>query len=190
MPGREVPSIKGVSFVSVLKIVERDRSRATIEEALGAMDREVADALRYGTVIASGWYPVTWYRAMWRALLAVTGGGDDFVKQVGRASIDHDFNTIYKAVFRMLRPRTLVSIGVKHFGQIYDTGAVAVEEKAATQVRVRWSGCTGFDHAMWIEILGSCERLAELAGGTGGRAVIHEGGADDQDHCVADIRWR
>ena len=56
-------------------------------------------------------------------------------------------------------------------------------------VRVKWTGCTGFTHAMWVELLGACERLAELAGVKHGRGVFEQGG-NDEDSCTAKFDWR
>jgi hypothetical protein len=190
MNGARVPQVKGVSFRTVLTVVEKHRGRALVDAALNEMAPEVRDAHRFGTIIAAGWYPVAWYREMWRALRKVGGGGDELVRSIGRAAIDHDFNTIYRTLFRVLSAKTLVSIGIRHFSNIYDTGAVEVVDDQPSSVRVRWWGCTDFDHAMWIEILGSCERLAELAGGKQAQSTIHEGGRDGDDRCVATVAWR
>ena len=183
------PSVKGIAFGTVMKIVRAQREPAVVERALEAMSEEVRDALRYGTIIASGWYPVSWYRAMWSGILAATDEGLDFVRFVGRTSVDVDFPTLYRAAFRVLSPRTLVTLGLKHFKQIYDTGSVEVLESRPTSVRVKWTGCVGFDRTMWTEVFGSCERLAELAGGKAARMQAVEAGGDD-DHCVAVAHWR
>ena len=188
-PEPRVPSVKGVAFRSVMTVLEKHRGRPLVDVSVEAMEPEVRDAHRYGTIISAGWYPVAWYAEMWRAIVASSHGGDELVRFIGRASIDHDFNTIYKALFRVLSPRTLVSIGVRHFSNIYDTGAVDIIEQKTTSVRVKWTGCTGFSRAMWVEIIGSCERLAELAGGKQAHGAMQEGGGDE-DHCVAALHWR
>jgi hypothetical protein len=79
---------------------------------------------------------------------------------------------------------------MRHFKQLYDTGAVEVQDPRPTSVKIRWTGCVGFDRAMWIEIVGSCERLAELAGGKEARGVVVEGGGDGNETCVATVHWR
>jgi hypothetical protein len=183
-----VPSVKGVAFRTVLTLVATARSQEVVDAALAQMPSEAGDALRYGTVIASGWYPVEWYRALWSAICGATGEGEELVRAIGRAAIDHDFGTLYRALFRMLSPTTLVTTGLKHFSHIYDTGSVAVTDVQDTSVRIQWTGCTGFDHNMWVEIVGSCERLAELAGGKNVRGSIQEGG--DAERCVAVVKWR
>ncbi len=180
--------MKGVAFRTVMTVIAKERSRESVDAALARMPGEAGDALRYGTIIAAGWYPIAWYRALWSAICAATGEGEDLVRAMGRAAIDHDFGTVYRALFRMLSPRTLVTTGVKHFSHIYDTGSVTVTEAQSASVRIQWTGCTGFDRNMWVEILGSCERLAELAGGTTARGFILEGG--DGDRCAAVVRWQ
>jgi hypothetical protein len=87
----------------------------------------------------------------------------------------------------VLSAQTLVATGLKHFSRIYDTRSAAVTEERDGSVRVRWSGCTGFDRNMWVEILGACERLGELTG-KNPRGTILEGG--DGESCVAIFRLR
>jgi hypothetical protein len=177
------PSVKGVAFRTVMTVLAKARSQEVVDASLARMPAEARDALRYGTIITAGWYPVAWYRALWSAICGATGEGEAFVRSLGRASVDHDVNTLYRAVFRLLRPHTLVAMGLKHFSRIYDTGSVAVTEQPDGSLRVRWNGCTGFDRNMWTEIVGSCERLGELAGAKSPRGTIQEGG--EGESCVA-----
>lgn len=185
-----VPRVKGLAFRTVLALVESARGAGTVERAVAAMPEDVAHALRYGEVIAAGWYPLEWYRAMWSAIQSATGEGDAFVRQLGRDAVDEDFGGVYRVLMRMLTPKTLLSIGMRHFRHIYDTGQVRVTNPTPTSVRLRFEGCTGFDHAMWVEALGSCERLAELAGGKGAHATILSGGGNEDDACLAAVAWR
>jgi hypothetical protein len=177
------PSVKGVAFRTAVTVLAKARSQKVVEASLARMPAELGDALRYGTIITAGWYPVAWYRALWSAICLATGEGEELVRELGRAAVDHDFNTLYRALFRVLKPHTLVTTGLKHFSRIYDTGSVEVLESRDTVVRVRWSGCTGFDRNMWIEIVGSCERLGELTGAKNPRGTILEGG--DGESCLA-----
>jgi hypothetical protein len=183
------PAIKGVAFRTVLKLVRAKMGDPVVDSALASLPPELAQALRY-EVIASGHYPIAWYRAMWSALLVAAGQGDDFVRQIGRDAIDDDFNVFYRPLLRILSPATLISVGMRHFNQIYDTGKVEVLEPARHSVRLSFTGCVGFNHVMWIEILGSCERLAELTGGKDARSVVIEGGRHDDTHCVAAFSWQ
>jgi hypothetical protein len=181
------PKVKGVAFRSVLTLVERSLGPSAMESAVSAMPEEVAKAHRYGEIIASGWYPIAWYRETWQGILGASGRGDDFVRKVGRDSIDLDFGSIYRTLMRVLSPKTLVSVGMTHFGQIYDTGNVETFDPRDTSLRLRFTGCAGFDHTMWVEVLGSCERLAELTGAKNARSTILEAGWDEK--CVAIVEW-
>jgi hypothetical protein len=184
------PTVKGVAFRTVLKLVREKEGEAVVEKALSSMPDDLARGLRYGEVIPAGRYSVDWYRTMWNALLAASGKGDDFVRQIGRDAIDNDFNSFYRSLLRILTPVTLISVGMRHFNQIYDTGKVEVRDPSRVSVRLSFTGCSGFDHVMWVEILGSCERLAELAGGKDARSAIVEGGRVGDDYCVAAFHWR
>ena len=183
------PTVKGVAFRTVLKLMREKLGEPVVEKALASIPADLAQALRY-EVIPAGHYPIGWYRVMWTALLGAGGQGDDFVRQIGRDAIDNDFNVFYRSLLRVLSPTTLISVGMRHFNQIYDTGQVMVIDPTPVSVRLSFTGCIGFDHVMWIEILGSCERLAELAGGKDARSTIAEGGRQGDAHCVAAFRWR
>jgi hypothetical protein len=184
------PTIKGVAFRTVLKLVGAKLGAAVVDQAITAMPEDLAQALRYGEIIPAGRYPVVSYRTMWSALLAAGHQGDEFVRQIGRDAIDNDFNVFYRPLLRILRPATLVSVGMKHFNQIYDTGHVEVIDPTPVSLRLRFTGCVDFDHTIWVELLGSCERLAELAGGKGAQSALVEGGRDGDVGCVATFHWR
>jgi hypothetical protein len=183
------PTVKGVAFRTVLGLARRKKGDALVERALAAMPKDLEHALRYEELIPAGRYPIAWYRAMWSALLAATAQGDAFVREIGRDSVDNDFNLFYRALMKMLSPATLVTVGTRYFSQIYDTGTVTVSEKTPVSLRLAFAGCTGFNHVMWIEILACCERLGELAGVKNAQSTLVDGGGDDEAHCVAKLRW-
>ena len=188
-PVTRVPHVKGVAFRTVMKLVEERRGKAIVESAVKAMDGEVGAAFAGGTLVAMAWYPVAWYRSMWKGILSATGGQVSFVRELGRAAVDLDSKGIYRILFRLLSPQTLMSIGMTHFGRIYDTGKVEVLRESWGRVRVRWTGCAEFDHTMWVEIAGSCERLVELAGGKNVRISTTSGGRDGDDTCEIAAYW-
>jgi hypothetical protein len=184
------PTVKGVAFRTVLKLARARLGDDVVDLALSSMPDDLGKALRYGEVIPAGHYSVGWYRAMWSALLAASNQGDDFVRQIGRDSIDNDFNVFYRSLLRILTPATLISIGMRHFNQIYDTGKVEIIDPTPVSVRLSFTGCVDFDHTLWVELLGSCERLAELAGGKDAHSAIADGGRDGDAHCTATFHWR
>jgi hypothetical protein len=58
--GRTVsePRVKGVSFRSVLQALEALRGSEVVKNCTSQLPADLAEAFQYGTILASGWYPI------------------------------------------------------------------------------------------------------------------------------------
>lgn len=181
------PKVKGLAFRSVLKSLEALRGQVAVAAALGAMDPEVADAYRRNTILATGWYPIAWYREAFRAIVATTS--PELPRAIGAEAIRADLDGVHKLMLRMLSPETAFSLSSKLFGKYYDTGSLRIAEGRNGFTRAEAGGCTGRDRNMWLELLGSSERVLELAGARHVRMRITSGGSDQDDHCTLEAHW-
>lgn len=181
--------VKGVAFRSVMNSTAALRGEVARDKCYAAMDREVADKLKYGQVIPSGWYPIGWYKAMWAGVLAGTGGGPELVRQVGFECMRLDTGGVYRLVMRLLSPETVFAASSRFYSSYYDTGALTITERSPGFARASWKGCIGFNRTMWIEVIASGEALVELAGGKAVRHRIVEGGRDGDPDTVSELRW-
>lgn len=165
------------------------RGAGTRERCYDAMDREVAEPLRYGQLVPGGWYPIGWYKAMWAGVLSATQGGPEMIRQIGFECMRQDTAGVYRLVMRVLSPETVFAASSRFFSSYYDTGSLSVVGRDRGFARAAWKGCVGFNRTMWLEVVASGEALIELAGGEHVRHRIVEGGRDGDVDTVSELRW-
>lgn len=183
------PNVKGVAFRSVLAALEALRGSEAVQKALDAMPGDVGNRLRGGTIVASGWYPISWYRAMFQGITRGLGEGRDLVRAIGTQCSDQDLRGVYRYILRVLSPQTVFSVSPRLFNNYYDTGAIEIIEGRKGHARARWHGCAGFDQNMWDEVYGSVRRILELSGATHVRMHILRGGSDGDDELELQAYW-
>jgi hypothetical protein len=181
--------VKGIAFRSVIRSLEKLRGESAVESALNAMPEELAQSLRYGKIVASGWYPIEWYRHMYAAILSTTGEGERLVYDLGRESAYMDITGVYKAVFKLLSPQVVFSLSARLFSNYYTVGTVTIVESRKGFVQTSWSGCTDFDRYFWVDILASTEVYLELAGAKNVRIRVVSGGGPGDDHMLTQAYW-
>jgi hypothetical protein len=129
------------------------------------MGSEVAQAYRYGTVLAASWYPISWYRDVLAAFRSAVNAGPELPKRIGRLAAQHDMKGAHKRLIAWLAsPQTLLALSQRVFSNYYDTGSVHISETREGFVRMRAQGCIDWDVNMWSELVGSSEALLEIAG--------------------------
>ncbi|MCC6215339.1 MAG: hypothetical protein IT376_10750 [Polyangiaceae bacterium] len=181
------PKVKGLAFRSVLRAVVALRGEAAAEAARRAMPPEVAEALQRGTIVATGWYPIAWYREMFSGVVRATSA--ELPRQIGAEAISADLAGVHKALLRLLSPQTVYSLSNRLFGNYYDTGRVTTLENRPGFVHGRASGCVGWDRNMWQELVGATERILETAGARHVRIRVLAGGGDADEACEIEARW-
>lgn len=162
---RPEPRVKGIAFRTVdTCFIELHGSEARAR-AHSLMGSEVAEAYRYGTVLAASWYPISWYRDVLGAFRAAVNAGPELPRRIGRLAAQHDMKGAHKRLIAWLAsPQTLLSLSQRVFSNYYDTGSLQILESRSGYVRMRSSGCLDWDVNMWSELAGSCEALLEIAG--------------------------
>ncbi|MCC6644386.1 MAG: hypothetical protein IT374_02300 [Polyangiaceae bacterium] len=178
-----------MSFRSVMNAVESLRGAGARERCVGAMAPEIGDPLRYGQIVAGGWYPIGWYKAMWQGVLAGAQGGPELVRQVAHECMRQDTAGVYRLVMRLVSPETVFAGASRFFSTYYDTGTLQVRHRDTGFARAEWTGCAGFDRTMWQEVVASGEALVEFAGGKHVRHRILSGGRDGDVDTVSEVHW-
>jgi hypothetical protein len=181
--------IKGIAFRSVLRTFEALKGKAAVDNALAVTSAELGDALRYGTIVASSWYPIEWYRELFAAVVSTTNEGERIVNEIGRESARLDMTGIYKAAFRLLSPQIVFNLSARLFSNYYDTGTVAIVESRKGFVQARWAGCKGFDRNLWVEVLASSEMYLELAGAKNIRMRVQSGAGPTDESAMVQAHW-
>lgn len=182
------PRAKGLAFRSVMKALEHLEGADAVARSLSAMPVPLGEALRYGAMTASGWFPLADYRAMWDGIQTGTGNRRDVPRAIGRECVRNDLNVVHRFVMGALSTETVIRLATRIFNSYYDTGKASAEWIAPRTIRVRWWGCTGFSRAMWTEVRGSVEMFAEVSSAGRASCSIVTGGGDE-DAMEADVRW-
>jgi hypothetical protein len=183
------PMVKGLAFHTVLGQLRRLRGDDVADRAMAALRDDVRDAVVRGAIVTTGWYPISWYRELWRAIDASAGEGHALVRLIGRESLYSDISTIYRPLLRLLSPERIVSMGAKYFNRIYDTGSFRVLSREDNRMSVRFERCRGFDRNMWIEVVGSIEAFITLSGLPSPSVHVVAGGGDTDDWADMTARW-
>lgn len=190
-PGESLPSgskasVKGLAFLSVMRALSKLRGDGSVKAALSRMNPEVADAFRYGSVVATGWYPVAWYLSMWRSIRESSGEGVAIARVLGREALRQDLTLVHKVALGLLSPKNVVSIGGRLSSQYYRPTQVTFET-APGMTRVRYSRCFGWDENMWAEIAVGIEVVLELAGAKHARIRMVAGGQSRDDYADFEV---
>lgn len=180
--------MKGVAFRSVLAVLEELRGAPVVEAVIGQVTPEQAEMLRY-TIVNTGWYPISLYRALWASILRETGEGHAIARTIGAAAIRRDIKGVYRVFFRALSAETAFALSSKLFPSYYDTGSVVVEERRKGHALAVYEGCVGFDRTMYEELAGSGEEIIRLAGAKEARMTIVRGGQDGNPSCEMVLEW-
>ncbi len=182
--------IKGTPFLSVLSALQHWKGVEAANRVRQALPGEVGNAVRLGTLLVAGWYPVAWYRALYETILAQVGGGDETVRHLGRTSTELDAKGIYRLVFKILSPQAVFSQSAKLVNQYFSGVTLQVEELRDGHARARYVGFRGFNRVLWLELMASGERVMELAGAKALKSRVLKGGGDQDAELDLDITWQ
>jgi hypothetical protein len=183
------PKVKGSAFLSVRRSLGELRGADAVDAAIEAASDDVSQALRHRGIAATGWYPIAWYRAWLAGIRAGLGEGPGVLREIGARCADNDLKGVYRVFTRLLSPTLIFSLTPRFFKSFYDTGTAEIVDSRGGFTHARWTGCTGFDANMWQEMVGSSQRVLELAGASNVRARIVSGGQDGDDHMELTAHW-
>jgi hypothetical protein len=181
--------VKGVAFRTVIWSLERLNGPHRAAAALEQMSSPARDALRYGEIVPSGWYPVDWYAELLQAIVDSSNGSADVIRSIAVLAIDRDITGVYRFLVEHLNPGTVASVACKLFPRYYSSGNIRVDAEAAKHFRVHITGCVGFTELMWQEIYASGKHLVVRSGAKSPRHHILEGGKDGDSQMIIDARW-
>lgn len=186
---RRHPQVKGVAFRSIMRCLENLHGEATVGATLQKLPPCIAEGFRYGTITATAWYPIEWYRELFRAIVAATGDSERVVRKLGRESAKFDLGGVYSVAFKLVSPQAVLELSTRLFSNYYDTGTVRIVESRPGFVLAHWSNCVGFDRNLWLEVISACEEYLELAGAKNVRCHVTTGGGSEDTHMDAQAHW-
>lgn len=189
MQGPEL-EIKGQAFHSVLLAFDELRGPTFVSAVKAGIGGAFGEALSFGTLLPSNWYPIAWYRELFAVGSKLAPDIFNLGREAGRLSGEREIRGIYKVVFRALSTETIALQAPRFFKLFYNGGGkVEVLESGKTFARVRYSECWGFDRNVWQDLLGGAEAIFTATGARSLRLRVEEGGGDGDAHMLASIRW-
>jgi hypothetical protein len=184
------PKVKGVAFRTIDRCFRELCGERVHAEALGMMPPQVAEAYRQGTLLPASWYPISWYRDVFKAYRWATSMGPELPRRIGALAVQHDMQGVHKRfVAWVASPQTLLSLSQRVFKTYYDTGQLEVIAARSGFAHVRATGCAGWDLNMWNELVGSSGALLAAAGARHVRVYGMAGGQDGDDHHEIEAHW-
>ena len=83
-PAAHVPQVKGIAIRGILAAVESICPPGTRKKMLARLPDQIAPAVEHGSFLAAGWYPLAHLRAIYGAVMEVTGRDVDLVHELSR----------------------------------------------------------------------------------------------------------
>ena len=181
--------MKGVSFYNVGESLQRLRGDEAMTRFRSRAPASVLALLDSRALVAVGWYPIDWYRALVGAAMEATGERLELARELGRDATVNDFRGIYRLLRFVLSPEALLRRAPAVFDRYRRPGTLIVERAEPGFARVRLEGCAGFDESMWQVTLGGCIGLLEACGARAISLRIVAGGRDGDAGAVGEGRW-
>ncbi|MFO0562805.1 MAG: hypothetical protein U0269_32600 [Polyangiales bacterium] len=156
-------------MLSAITVIEGEAVRSKVEARL---PDDLRDALRLGAVVAGGFYPIGWARAIHERALEEGSKGAQLPFLIGYESTKKDLQGIYAFVAKMFNPGTVLGQGKRLMAMYYGGGTADVLERSSTSATLRYRECFGFDRAMFEELAGGSVAIMEACGGRNAQADI------------------
>jgi hypothetical protein len=171
---------KGQIFHGNLAALGARHGAGAVRRAIEACDGPVGEALRQGSLRPSGWYPAAWVSELVRAVCEVSGSGPEFARELGRDAVLSDRRGIFRPVLSFASPERILPIAPLVYGLYARGPKQALITRGSGEVRVRWTGCRGFDLHIRALHVGATLGLIDVAGGLDAEVREVPGRPDDE----------
>jgi hypothetical protein len=159
-------------------------------EALATMVGPGGEALREGSLLAANFYPVAWYRELFKSAERLVPPGTSLGREVGYASGRRDIAGMYKILLRALSTETMIRQSQRLLRVVYEGGAVDVPEVRHGFARVRYRDYFGFDRNVWQDAIGGGEAAFQATGAKDLTITVLEGGRDGDATMLVSVIWQ
>jgi hypothetical protein len=179
-------SCKGNMFVGASRAMRTLEGDAFVSSVLEEMRTEGGRAMREGSLLSAGWYPVAWYRDLIGTACKLKD--DPFAFRIGVETARADVTTIHRVIFRVLTPKIMLTQSRRLLRLYYSAGDAAISTERDGHAFIRYSGFRGFDAHLWQDFLGGSTTLLELTGAKDIAVKVRGGGTDAS--MVCETTWR
>jgi hypothetical protein len=179
---------KGLNFANVRAFVEEQHgAEAGWRAVLDKLSPEDRDQLT--GVVAVGWYSLSLYSRVIRAVDAAHGFGDlSKASELGRFEAARDLTTIHRMFLRLVSPVILLQKAAEYWHRHHDVGSWRIVRPAPNEAIGHLDGWAA-DEALCLELTAYLERAFELAGARGLRFQHPACRGRGDGRCTFTARW-
>ena len=127
--------VKGSVFLGVFQAIEIVGGWSAREAAVLALSGDFGDAVRTNTVLASGWYPVAWHRALLGGV--IDRGGALGLREVIHCATRQNVGAVHRLLVRAFTPALLIKQASRVFSSLFE-GEFLVDIPESHLARVQW----------------------------------------------------
>lgn len=182
-------NLKGINFIGTLSALERDYGRDVRERVEKSLGGEVGETVRLGGLVASGWYPASWYGALLATIVRETRGDERTIRQLSNSAVTADMKTLFKIVRLFLSPERALQQSMRISSRYIDGGEIEVVQAGAGHIHYRFREYHGYDRLLWWDFIGGIEAVLENIGAKDLTVKIVAGGGDGDHHLEVVFRW-
>jgi uncharacterized protein (TIGR02265 family) len=163
MSGHEVNQVKGIVVVATLRFLGERFGDEALRSLLAEL--EPADRAVLEEPLVSAWYPLPAVLRLMRVAHRRFGAQMPRIyREMGRASADYGFNTVYRVFFKLGSPQFIISRGSRVFSTYFRRGRLDVTEAGPGFSNAEMRDLEDAGPEYCERILGWITRTLELSG--------------------------
>jgi hypothetical protein len=171
--------VKGINFLAFLDGVSKcfgATSRLDLEKGMGG---EIGDAIKFGGIVAGGWYKVSWYRLLWRTAVDLLNLDEAHCRRLSQKATAISVNIAYRTLAKITSPTLLINACPRVYSTYFDKGQLVVLSSEPGKFVVEWNHCNGFDALLWNHLISGSAYFLEAAGATAVQVAVLGGGGEN-----------
>jgi hypothetical protein len=155
---------KGITFQHIRTFCEKRFGQNGFTVLLDSLEPD--ERFLVEQVVAIGWYDLTLYAKLLRALDAHHGRGESLVEPLARYEAEQDYKTVHRLFFRLASPAFLIEKTAQYWSRFQDSGTWRIDRRGDRSVQGVLEGWAD-DEVLCRELSGYMARAIELVGGKG-----------------------
>ncbi|MCC6872877.1 MAG: hypothetical protein IT378_01110 [Sandaracinaceae bacterium] len=180
---------KGIMLRNRVAMIEELFGGPKLQAVEARLKSELAEGLRYGTVLSGGWYPLAWLRDLHDAACAELGRGPELARELGYRGAMKNLRTVHRIFLSIMSPAGVLERSQRLFNAYFDGGVFEVASSTPRSAVARLRECWGFDPNVFEAVAGTSQAALELCRASDIRVELE---LDPRDSSAATIHaaWR
>ncbi|MEY4579682.1 MAG: hypothetical protein RL701_4385 [Pseudomonadota bacterium] len=182
--------IKALSVLQTIELVRKKHDETTIEQIKAALSRPARQAIYEAPLLPSDWVDVRYVTENLVAFDALCGGADgQAAKALVRELAEAQISGVYRLLFAIVSPRSLVDKAGRLWPRYYDRGESIGKMQGGTSATFQILGCPDLPkHHDWI-VLPYTEVALSHAGAKTVTSRHSQCVADGAQSCISEFHW-